>query len=150
MVTCGQYGLCKPPDPVLDDAEPEELPPCPNNAPRCERDGRSYCPAVPGFRFRAASDNGMRVRFERQAAGVAAHTEVTWHLGPNDESETAGPVVYHLYRVAGKYPVTLEVTESVCQTRQSRTVTIEVPPVLEVPARLPSPMPSPSPSPSPS
>jgi PKD domain len=140
VVTCGKYGLCQPPDPAVGDEEP---PACANDAPRCERDGRSYCPAVPGFLFRAASSAGTRVRFAALTEGVTADTEITWKFGQALAPEAVGPVVYHVYPAAGKYPVTLEVTESVCQTQQSRTVTINVPPDLEVPALLPTPMPSP-------
>ena len=139
VVTCGNYGLCQPPDQAVGDEEPAA---CPNNAQRCERDGRSYCPAVPGFLFRAASRTGTTVRFATLTEAVEANTEITWRFGR--AAEAAGPVAYYAFPAAGKYPVTLEVTESVCQTRQAQTVTITVPPDLEVPAQLPTPMPSPS------
>jgi hypothetical protein len=137
VTTCGQYGLCKPPDPiVLDPEDPPPPPPCPNGGERCSKDGRSYCPAVPGFTVRAVSAEGLRLRFDARPQGVADGSGVVWTFPRGLEAE--GRMVVHQFRAPGRYRVTLEVTESVCNTPQSRTETIDVPPVLDFPALLPN------------
>ena len=138
VTTCGEYGLCKPPDPVVfEPEEPPPPPPCPNNAARCERDGRFDCPAVPGFTLRAASADGLTVRFERRPEGVADGSSFVWKFASAQEGR--GPVTVYPFDAPGRYRVTLEVTEGVCGTQQSRTETIEVPPLLEIPPQLPDP-----------
>jgi hypothetical protein len=141
VTTCGSYGVCKPPEPIVFEAEPL---PCPNNAARCERDGHSFCPAMPGFMARAASGSGLRLRFERRPEGVVEGSNIEWRFSVTEEAK--GPVAYHVFAAPGRYSVTLRVTESVCNTQQSRTVTIDVPPLVDIPAVVPSPLPGASPT----
>jgi hypothetical protein len=146
VTTCGDYGVCKQPDPIVvfDPITESEPPPAPTPTPLpcpspCTVNGTQVCPAIPGFTYRGSWQDGLSVAFDGRPEGVDTGSSYDWTF---DGTATAqGQSVEHTFAGTGPHTVVLTVTDSVCNSPQSRTIQIDVPPVLDFPPILPSPTP---------